>query len=120
MSPYKQATIKTLMVFIAAFIVLNAILAVSDLRVALFKSFLFDVNHPYHKMIPPVSTALIILLALISALLGWRVAALKNRDRKKWASLCLLFNLWSVIFLCFLPRVGVHGETQNTKSRGGQ
>jgi len=120
MSPYKRATIKTLMVFFGFLVVFIVVLSVTNLSDALFRSFLFDIHHPYYRMIAAVSTALTILSALVSALLGWRIAGSKNRDRDKWAVLCLVFNLWCVIFLCFLPPVGEHIGFQNDKSRRGQ
>jgi glucan phosphoethanolaminetransferase (alkaline phosphatase superfamily) len=103
MSPYSKALLKTILVAIAMFIVMNILMVQFNLRAAVFNSVLFDIDHPNYRLVQIASLTLTVLFAVLCAYLGWLLSGKKNRNRGHWAVLCFLLNLWGLIFLIFLP-----------------
>ena len=48
---------------------------------------------------------LVILIILLPSVANWRLARQKNRSKKDWAALGILFSFISTIVLCALPRL---------------
>jgi hypothetical protein len=114
MSPYSKALLKTILIAITIFIVMNILMVQLNLRAAVFNSILFDVDHPNYRLVQMISLTLTFLFAALCAYLGWLLAGRRKRDRRHWTVLCFLLNIWGLIFLIFLPpleKAGTHHPT---------
>ena len=83
MSPYSKALLKTILVAIAMFIVMNILMVQFNLRAAVFNSVLFDIDHPNYRLVQISSLTLGVLFTALCAYLGWLLSGRKNRNKEK-------------------------------------
>jgi len=105
MTEMHKAAIKTLLVFLCLFIVLGIVGNIFDLHRTLFNSFLFDPGFVESTFWTHFILIFSVAFAGFMGLLGYKIAKKKSRNAQNWAGLCFLFNIWGVIFLCFLPTI---------------
>ena len=105
MSELSKAILKTFLVFVIVALLLDRAIAIFHLNKILFDSFLFDRQHPYNKLVQPISFVITMMTAAFSSYLGYLVAGRKNRDKKAWAVLCIFLNIWGAVLLGFLPKI---------------
>jgi glucan phosphoethanolaminetransferase (alkaline phosphatase superfamily) len=114
MSPYSKALLKTILVGIVMFIIMNILMIQFNLRTAVFNSVLFDFDHPNYRLVQIASLAFTIVFGALCAYLGWLLSGRKNRNKGQWAVLCFLLNIWGLIFLIFLPPLEKAGPRHPT------
>jgi len=104
MSELSKAILKTFWVLLTMALLLDRAIAIFHLNKILFDSFLFDQQHPYNKLVQPISFLITMMTAALSSYFGYLVAGRKNRDKKNWAILCIFLNIWGLVLLGFLPK----------------
>jgi cytochrome bd-type quinol oxidase subunit 2 len=91
----QKIAFKIVLTYIIIFILFETCMSFLNLSEIIFDSFLFR----YPELVS-LST---FLFGGLMSFLGYILSKRKNKDKKKWAILCFIFNIWALIILYFLP-----------------
>jgi hypothetical protein len=97
-----KVEIRVLFKLFAIFFILSAIF-ISLTAIFGFPHFLFkpEVSNVIRKTAPFAT----LVINGLSAYLGFTLAKNRNRDQRRWATLCFIFSFWGLIYLYLLPAV---------------
>jgi glucan phosphoethanolaminetransferase (alkaline phosphatase superfamily) len=95
MRPKLKITLKLILTILIVFLLFEIVMVKLNLREIIFSSFLFE----HYGVISLLS----ILFGILSAYIGYNIAKKKNRDKRKWATLCFFLNFWGLLILLYLP-----------------
>lgn len=88
---------KIVVTFLILFVILDILMVEFNLREVLFESFMFSEDYRYLTLLIPIG------VSVLTSGVGYFMAKKKSRNRKTWALLCFVFNIWGVAALLFLP-----------------
>ena len=99
-----QKTAITISLFVGVLIILSSIFFVFDFKTSIYNYF-SGMSEEEHKMSSYrlLNFIVIFLVMVISAIIGNQISKQKKRNQTLWTILCLIFNIWAVITLWFLP-----------------
>ncbi|MEW6671623.1 MAG: hypothetical protein AB1427_07960 [Thermodesulfobacteriota bacterium] len=101
--PELKAALKTALVIIGVFILMNILMRAFhfDQKLINLQGTVLDfTKNPVNKILIVLG---IIVFNAISAFIGFSVSKKKNCDANTWSIVCFFTSIWGLIFLTFLP-----------------
>ena len=92
----KKALHKVLGIFFILIIIVILLIQIFG-----FPHFLFNTKVSY--FIKKISILATLFISFVSSYFGFKLARKRNRNKKKWASICFIFSIWGLMYLYFLP-----------------
>ena len=88
--------LKMLVVFLALFVLLNVLIEIFG-----YPRFLFEPSA--FASLERITLSVIVPTSCLTSYMGYVLARRRNRDKKKWALMCFIFNILGLIYLYYLP-----------------